>query len=214
MGVLPSVDSMLDVTIKVVGSAVVVGVLVFLAYVFYKQKKYNIYVMVRSLRSDGYKILEDMGCIRMLAGIETLHLKKMNTYLPLPNYSVFETGVKGKTFLALYQTGNKELYYCKPVVNLKGKRLELDPVERDVIAWYLNSKELVEQTLGYKDLFEKYMPIIGVGILLIGAIIIIALLLKEISPIADAMNSAAKAMNTAANALMSQQTSGLENAAW
>ena len=175
-----------------------------------KQKKYNIIARIRSLRNEGYKIINDKAAIVHAQGVEALHLKKMNKYLPLPKFDVFETGIKGESYVSLYQTGDKEFYYLMPKINVDSDKvsLEFDPQERNMLAWYIHARRLIEKTINFQDFMEKYGAMITMAVLVGGAIVIIAMLVQQVSPLIDQIGSISGALNNVADKLAANAATG------
>lgn len=193
-----SMAGAIDIIVKVGVALGIIAVIAIAGYFWLQNRKFNINVMIRSVRRGGPKIIIDRGAIVSAQGVEAFRLKKLGKVLPLPNFDIFETGIKGESYVQLFQNGEKELYFLKPFINLKDKTFELEPQERNMLAWYVHAKNLIKETLSLESFFAKYGSHIITIILIMGVVIVISVLLRQLEPIVNGLAGVSKSLTEVA----------------
>lgn len=170
----------------------------------FKFIRYKIRVNVYRKIGDTFKKIVDRGGVLKYKHGSFFKLLKMRQVMPVPDYSYFVVGNKGKTELNLIQVGTDEFYPAKFKINTKGNpeySLGLNPQQKDMLAWNFYAKELLRSKFDIKGIWEKYGSVISMAFVGAIVLIILGMAFKNWEGVASAFAQASKDLAAAARSL-------------
>lgn len=152
-------------------------------------KKFNVKVMIKSLRSSGaegrpiYKLVPDKGGVIISRKDKSrwFRLRGEKVDLPLPPLECYEMDYKGVNHLTILQKGNEEYYYMLPgkitdiVIVKDGKEIrmpeqEMKVIDGDIAYWNQLRKRQDKKIFDIESTLMKLIPYILIGAMLIAVI--------------------------------------------
>lgn len=179
--------------------ALIIGIVgAILIAVFYWMFTFPIRVTVYRKRSGKTLKVVDLYCkpIRdrstkeiMYYKFRSLPFKPVKT-MPPPTQESFFVDNRGKERLFVYENENGDFIPMK--YNFHEE--ELTTEERDTKFWYAQMFKETEKVYGDQGIWQKYGSLIAVGIVIIGAFIMLIFILNKMDLIADKLGTVASAL--------------------
>lgn len=188
--------------------ALVIGMIAGLVFYVRNKKKYKIKVEIYRKLGNKWVILEDMGASMKKKGIEYLQLKKLKKPLPFPDLSNFIGGIKGRGYLKMIQTSVGRIEPMSLTIHNPSHIVDLERDQSNWDMWYVGAGEIIEKSFAWKSALMKYLPYIGVIVLVVGVIIVLSLIVQQLAPISAELSGVKDGLSQIAGKLVGGETGG------
>ena len=74
--------------------------------------------------------------------------------------------------------------------------------------WYVNAGEIIEKSFAWRSLLLKWLPYVGVIVLVVGVVIVLSLIVQQLAPISEQLGGVEAGLREIASKLVGGEAGG------